>query len=96
MIHPYDQYSKNPYKADDVKWIKVKLYMCTLYKEKPIGPAFIEYHSDEVKSKRFEGIGIFTNGVLHMGPFLCRMGNGKRRLFSHMIDGRPAEKHFAT
>jgi hypothetical protein len=76
--------------------------MCTLYNNVPIGPAFIEYHSDEVPSKRFDGIGIFTHGKLHMTPFLCRMGDGddgkkgKRRLYSHMIDGRPAEKHFAT
>ncbi len=80
--------------------IWVKLSMCTLYKGIPFGPAFIEYYSDKTPSKRFSGIGIFTDGKLHMGPFLCQMGddscNKKRRLFTHMINGRPAEKHFGT
>jgi hypothetical protein len=74
--------------------------MCTLYKGIPFGPAYIEYYDNETISKRFYGIGIFSNGKLHNGPFLCQMGddstNEKRRLFTHMIDGRPAEKHFGT
>ncbi len=56
--------------------IDVKLKMCTIYKEKPIGPALISYTTHKVESMRFEGIGIFTNGELHMGPFLCKMGDG--------------------
>jgi len=83
--------------------IEVTLKMCTLYNGVPFGPALIRYDSDKkTMSKNFEGIGIFTNGQLHMSPFLCQMGDGtgpkkkKRRLYTHMIDGRPAEKHFGT
>ncbi len=96
MIHPYHQNSQDILEIKNMEPIEVTLKMCTLYEGIPIGPAFIEYTTDKIDSKKFEGIGIFTNGKLHMGPFLCRIGNGKRRLFSHMINGRPAEKHFAT
>jgi hypothetical protein len=76
--------------------------MATLYRKKPIGPAYIQYKHPKTPSKSFEGVGMFTNGKLHMGPFLCRTakegkeGDGKRILFSHMIDGRPADKCYAT
>ena len=36
--------------------------MCTVYDETPIGLAYIEYSSNKKESKRFEGIGFFTNG----------------------------------
>ena len=78
--------------------IEVDLYMCLLHEGIPIGPAYI-YYTDpnpELQSKSFEGIGMFTNGKLHMGPFLCRCGNKKKKLFTQMIDGRPADNFYAT
>ena len=69
--------------------------MCTLYKGKPFGPALIHCDHD-TDAHAFEGIGIFTNGVLHNGPFLCKTRKGKRKLFTHMIDGRPADKYYST
>jgi hypothetical protein len=41
-------------------------------------------------------MGVFTDGKLHMGPFTFQDGNGERRSFSLMIDGRPADSSFYT
>jgi hypothetical protein len=44
----------------------------------PYGPAYIQYtHSDpKRKDVSFEGVGIFTEGKLHMGPFTAIDGDG--------------------
>ena len=41
------------------------------------------------KKDGFEGVGVFTAGELHMGPFTCKQGNGETIYFSNMIKGRP-------
>jgi hypothetical protein len=41
-------------------------------------------------------MGVFTDGKLHMGPFTFQDGNGGRRSYSLMIDGRPADSSFYT
>jgi hypothetical protein len=69
--------------------------MCTLYKGKPFGLAKISC-IDDAPANSFDGIGVFNNGVLHKGPLLCNTHKGKRRLFTHMIDGRPADDKFST
>ena len=41
-------------------------------------------------------MGVFIDGKLHMGPFTCQCGDGTRRSYSLMIDGRPADSSFYT
>ena len=76
--------------------IEVNLKMCTLFKGKPYGLAHIQYHVSNDLSNSFEGLGIFTDGKLHMGPFTCFEGDGWARSCSYMINGRPADNHFFT
>ena len=44
--------------------------MCTLYKGKPNGLAHMQYSNPDPNNQwlSFEGIGVFTDGQLHMGP----------------------------
>ena len=42
--------------------------MCTLYKGKPNGLAHMQYYDPNNQRLSFEGIGVFTDGQLHMGP----------------------------
>jgi hypothetical protein len=49
--------------------------MCILYKGKPNGLAHIQYTDPDNKNLSFEGIGVFTDGTLHMGPFIYIKGN---------------------
>jgi hypothetical protein len=44
----------------------------------------------------FEGVGIFTDGKLHFGPFSVIHGNGFSNSFSMMIDGRPGDNYSGT
>jgi hypothetical protein len=44
----------------------------------------------------FKGIGLFTDGSLHLGPFTCIDGDGWGRSYSHMQRGRPADGHYQT
>lgn len=83
MIHPYEV-------TDRLLYMEFNLKMCTLYNGRPIGPAQIQFEHRRDKSLSFNGIGIFTNGKLHMGPFLCIDGKNNPCLYSMMIDGRPA------
>ena len=69
---------------------------CTLYKGVPYGLAHISFKHPTKDWKSFEGMGVFTDGKLHMGPFTCQLGNGFRRSHSLMIDGRPADSSFFT
>jgi hypothetical protein len=45
------------------------LKLCTLLKGVPYGPAYIEFIHPSNKGLSFEGVGVFTEGRLHMGPF---------------------------
>ena len=70
--------------------------MCTLYKGVPHGLAHIEFKHPVEVDESFEGIGIFTNGQLHAGPFNCISGDGIPKSFSLMNNGRPAENYCGT
>ena len=72
------------------------LKMCTLYKGVPNGIAQISFKHPTNDSQSFEGVGVFTDGRLHMGPFTCLRGDGEKRSYSLMIDGRPADSHYYT
>ncbi len=52
-------------------------------------------HPDS-KQNSFEGVGVFCDGKLHMGPFTCQGGDGERRSYSLMLDGRPANGQYRT
>ncbi len=76
MVAPHTEFVKTPVK-NQIKH-DVTLKLCTLYKGVPYGPAYIQYtHSDpKRKDVSFEGVGIFTDGKLHMGPFTGIDGDG--------------------
>ena len=44
----------------------------------------------------FDGVGIFTDGKLHKGPFTAINGNGFGESYSLMFDGEPADSYFHT
>jgi hypothetical protein len=69
MVHPIT--SKNP---PDICEITLKL--CTLLKGVPYGPAYIEYIDPDNKGRSFDGVGVFTEGRLHMGPLTVITGLG--------------------
>ena len=74
------------------------LKLCTLYKGVPYGPAHIQYTHPDPNDKwlSFEGVGVFTEGRLHMGPFTAIDSNGNGYSYSKMINGRPADSHYYT
>ncbi len=45
--------------------------MCMLYKGVPNGLAYIHHKNPDDSQFSFEGVGMFTDGNLHMGPFMC-------------------------
>jgi hypothetical protein len=55
---------------------EVTLKLCTVLKGVPYGPAYIEYTHPDKKDLSFEGVGVFTEGRLHLGPFTAIAGNG--------------------
>jgi hypothetical protein len=61
----------HPYSVEKISNIEVILKICTLFKGKPYGPAYILYTDEGDNFLSFEGVGIFTEGLLHMGPFTC-------------------------
>ena len=66
--------------------------MCTVYKGVPEGPAHIYYKDpDEDLDFSFEGVGVFTHGKLHGGPFICMRGNNYGHSFELMINGRQCD-----
>jgi hypothetical protein len=69
MVHPITV--KNP---PDICEITLKL--CTLLKGVPYGPAYIEYIDPDNKRRSFDGVGVFTDGRLHLGPFTAIKDNG--------------------
>jgi hypothetical protein len=71
--------------------VEVTLQMCTFYKGVPFGLTLIHYKDRKDKRLSFKGIGVFNNGKLHGTPFLFINGYDEGKLFSQMIDGRPAD-----
>jgi hypothetical protein len=59
-----------------MKKYEVNLKLCTLYKGVPYGPAYMEYTHPSINGLSFDGVGVFTEGRLHMGPFLAIDGKG--------------------
>ncbi len=70
--------------------------MCTLYKGIPYGLAQIHYVDNESDHLSFHGLGFFTEGQLHMGPFTFIKKDGWGRSYSFMMNGRPADNHYGT
>ena len=95
MIHPYQQWAK-PVAISEIPRYDMTLSKCTLYKGVPYGLAHISFKHPTEDWNSFEGMGVFTDGKLHMGPFTCQQANGMRRSYSLMIDGRPADSSFYT
>jgi hypothetical protein len=95
MIHPFKQWNK-PKPISEIPRYDMTLSKCTLYKGVPYGLARISFKHPTLDGNSFEGIGVFTDGKLHMGPFTCQQGDGFRRSYSLMIDGRPADSSFYT
>jgi hypothetical protein len=96
MIHPYEQHV-NPVATSEILRYDMTLSKCTLYKGVPYGLAHISFKHPTLDWLSFEGMGVFTDGKLHMGPFTCQCGGkGYRRSYSLMIDGRPADSSFYT
>ena len=66
----------NPFLTDEEQQVEVTLKLCTLYKGVPYGPAFIEYTHPGQKDASLKGVGVFTDGMLHMGPLTIIDGIG--------------------
>ncbi len=64
----------------------------------PYGPAHLlyTYNDPSKKWRSFEGVGMFCEGKLHMGPFTAIDGDGDGFSFSKMINGRAADSHYHT
>jgi hypothetical protein len=61
---------------------EVTLKLCTLLKGVPYGPAYIEYSHPDRKDLSFDGVGVFTEGRLNLGPFTAINGDGRGLSFS--------------
>ena len=44
----------------------------------------------------FEGVGLFTDGKLNMGPFTMLQNGNTPKFYSKMINGRPADSSYIT
>ncbi len=75
ITHPYDYYNP-PIPVEEIPKYKVTLKLCTLLKGVPYGPAHIEYTHPSDKFLSFDGVGVFTEGRLHYGPFTAIAGDG--------------------
>ena len=56
---------------------EVTLKLCTLLNGVPYGLAYIEYTHPDKKYLSFNGMGVFSEGRLHMGPFTAINGDGQ-------------------
>jgi hypothetical protein len=81
IVHPY-AYFNPPKPVDDMGKYEVTLKLCTVLKGVPYGPAYIEYTHPDNKGFSFEGVGVFSEGHLHSGPFTAIDGNGNGISFS--------------
>ena len=68
IVHPFINYQGNV-SIESMHKVEVNLKLCTLHKGKPFGPAYIQYTHPTDKLYSFEGMGLFNDGKLHMGPF---------------------------
>jgi hypothetical protein len=81
ITHPY-QYYNPPIPVEKMNKYEVTLKLCTVLKGVPYGPAHIEYTHPSDKALSFDGVGVFTQGKLHYGPFTAIAGSGVGRSFS--------------
>ncbi len=72
------------------------LLMCTLYQGEPHGLALIECTHPEYEWFSFKGMGVFNQGKLNSGPFICVSEYGSRYLFASMKNGRPEQDSNCT
>ena len=77
-ISPYNP----PIPVENMAELNVTLKLCTLYKGVPYGPAYIEYTDPSNKALSFDGVGVFSEGRLHMGPFSAINADGRGYSFS--------------
>ena len=75
ITHPYECYNP-PIPVEEIPKYEVTLKLCTLLKGVPYGPAHIEYTDPSNKALSFDGVGVFTEGRLHYGPFTAIKGSG--------------------
>ena len=71
-----------PKPVESMPLYDVNLKLCTLYKGVPYGPAYIEYTHPSNKGLSFDGLGVFTEGRLHLGPFTVIDGKGRGHSYS--------------
>jgi hypothetical protein len=76
IVHPYGTYIP-PKPVEDMYKCEVTLKLCNLLKGVPYGPAYIEYTHPYKKHLSFNGVGVFTEGRLHLGPFTAIDGEEK-------------------
>ncbi len=96
MPHPYIGLTSD----GKIPLYEFTLKTCTLYKNVPYGLAQIKFTFPlpyrEYYEYSFEGIGVFCDGKLHLGPFTCQSDSGMRRSYPLMINGRPANDLYST
>ncbi len=82
MVTPNTVFDKIP--IENQPKCEVTLKLCTLFKGVPYGPAYIQYTDSDPDKKylSFEGLGIFTEGKLHMGPCTVISGGGNGYSYS--------------
>jgi hypothetical protein len=75
IVHPYS-INNSLIPVEKMTKVEVTLKLCTLLKGVPYGPAHIEYTHPSNKALSFDGVGVFTEGRLHSGPFTAIRGDG--------------------
>ena len=87
IIHPTEKYRKNT-DFEEMQKIEVTLELCTIYKNKPFGPAIIIYTDCKNNDYSFKGAGVFNeNGELKTFSAMDACGWGY--LVNNMQHGRP-------
>ena len=81
IVTPFAPYNP-PIPVENMPKLNVTLKLCTLYKGVPYGPAYIEYTHPDNKALSFDGVGVFNEGRLHLGPFSAITGNSVGVSFS--------------
>ena len=71
-----------PVPVENMTKYEMNLKLCTLFKGVPYGPAYIEYIHPDNKALSFDGVGVFSEGRLHMGPFSAINADGRGYSFS--------------
>jgi hypothetical protein len=81
IVTPFSPYNP-PIPVENMAKYDVTLKLCTLFKGVPHGPAYIEYTHPSEKGHSFDGVGVFNEGRLHLGPFSAITGQGVGVSFS--------------